>query len=128
MQSGNPGKHESLYSKNRLAALRRSELMLTSYAEKPVVAASKSETESSAGHRRDIDGLRAVAVLAVLGFHCGIPWLGGGFVGVDIFFAISGYLICLIIYRDLRSGTFSIAAFYERRFKRILPALSVVLA
>jgi peptidoglycan/LPS O-acetylase OafA/YrhL len=102
--------------------------MLTSYAEKPVVAASKSETESSAGHRRDIDGLRAVAVLAVLGFHCGIPWLGGGFVGVDIFFAISGYLICLIIYRDLRSGTFSIAAFYERRFKRILPALSVVLA
>src|ERR1700678_305372 len=78
-------------------------------------------------HRRDIDGLRAIAVLSVVGFHCGIPWLHGGFVGVGIFFVISGYLICSIIYRDLQVGTFSIARFYERRFKRIIPALSVVL-
>src|SRR5580692_1531681 len=82
---------------------------------------------TSSAHRKDIDGLRAIAVLAVLGFHCGIPWLPGGFVGVDIFFVISGYLICSIIYRDLQAGTFSIARFYERRFKRILPALSAVL-
>src|ERR1700733_165196 len=82
---------------------------------------------ASSVHRKDIDGLRAIAVLAVVGFHCGIPWLHGGFVGVDIFFVISGYLICSIIYRDLQAGTFSIARFYERRFKRILPALSVVL-
>jgi len=82
---------------------------------------------TSSSHRRDIDGLRAIAVLSVLGFHCGIPWLRGGFIGVDIFFVISGYLICSIIYRDLQSGTFSIARFYARRFKRILPALSVVL-
>jgi peptidoglycan/LPS O-acetylase OafA/YrhL len=82
----------------------------------------------SSAHRKDIDGLRAIAVLSVLGFHCGIPWLRGGFIGVDIFFVISGYLICSIIYRDLQSGTFSIARFYERRFKRILPALFVVLA
>jgi len=78
-------------------------------------------------HRRDIDGLRAIAVLSVLGFHCGIPWLRGGFIGVDIFFVISGYLICTVINNDLQLGTFSIARFYERRFKRILPALSVVL-
>ena len=85
------------------------------------------ERGPSNGHRNDIDGLRAIAVLSVLGFHCGIPWLRGGYIGVDIFFVISGYLICSIIYRDLQTGTFSIARFYERRFKRILPALSVVL-
>jgi len=91
-----------------------------------VPALAEAQRESS-GHRKDIDGLRAIAVLSVLGFHCGIPWLRGGFVGVDLFFVISGYLICSIIYRDLQSGKFSIARFYERRFKRILPALSVVL-
>lgn len=89
--------------------------------------ASQAMHRPTADHRKDIDGLRAVAVLSVLGFHCGIPWLRGGFVGVDIFFVISGFLICSIIHRDLQSGTFSIAKFYERRAKRILPALSVVL-
>lgn len=78
-------------------------------------------------YRRDIDGLRAVAVLSVVGYHCGIPFVKGGFVGVDIFFAISGYLICSVIYREVKQGTFSIARFYERRFKRILPALFAVL-
>jgi peptidoglycan/LPS O-acetylase OafA/YrhL len=88
---------------------------------------AKTTQASTATYRPDIDGIRAIAVLSVVGFHCGIPWLRGGFVGVDIFFVISGYLICSIIYRDLLSDTFSIAGFYERRFKRILPALSVVL-
>jgi peptidoglycan/LPS O-acetylase OafA/YrhL len=82
---------------------------------------------TSKSHRRDIDGLRAIAVLSVLGFHCNIPWLSGGFVGVDIFFVISGYLICGIIGRDIQKGRFSISGFYERRFKRILPALLAVL-
>jgi peptidoglycan/LPS O-acetylase OafA/YrhL len=78
-------------------------------------------------YRPDIDGLRALAVLSVLGFHCGLPWLRGGFVGVDIFFVISGYLICSIIYKETQYGTFSIARFYRRRCKRILPALAAVL-
>ncbi len=81
----------------------------------------------SRAHRKDIDGLRAIAVLSVMGFHCGVRWLRGGFIGVDIFFVISGYLICTIIYRELEADTFSIARFYERRCKRILPALSLVL-
>jgi peptidoglycan/LPS O-acetylase OafA/YrhL len=79
------------------------------------------------GYRRDIDGLRAIAVLGVVAFHCGCPWLRGGFVGVDIFFVISGYLICSIIYKETQHETFSIARFYKRRCKRILPALAVVL-
>ena len=86
-----------------------------------------SDPSSSKNYRPDIDGLRAIAVLAVVGFHAGIPWLRGGFVGVDVFFVISGYLICSIIYREISQDEFSIARFYGRRFKRIIPALSVVL-
>jgi peptidoglycan/LPS O-acetylase OafA/YrhL len=79
-------------------------------------------------YRPDIDGLRAVAVIAVIVFHAFPGWLGGGFVGVDIFFVISGYLITGIIVRALEQGDFSFAAFYARRMRRILPALGVVLA
>lgn len=78
-------------------------------------------------HRADIDGLRAVAILSVLGFHASSDWLPGGFVGVDIFFVISGYLISGIILAGLHRGTFSFADFYARRVKRIFPALLVVL-
>lgn len=74
-------------------------------------------------YQREIDGLRAVAVVAVLLFHAGAPGFSGGFVGVDIFFVISGYLITGIIMRDLRQSSFSITSFYERRARRILPAL-----
>jgi len=77
-------------------------------------------------YRPDIDGLRAVAVLSILFFHVGIKHFSGGYVGVDIFFVISGYLITSIIVRELTAGEFSIARFYERRVRRILPALTVV--
>lgn len=79
-------------------------------------------------YRREIDGLRALAVLPVIFFHAGLPPFTGGFVGVDIFFVISGYLITSIILADLKSGNFSIANFYERRARRILPALFFVMA
>src|SRR6266404_5827071 len=82
----------------------------------------------SFSYRPDVDGLRAIAVLAVIGFHAAPAWVAGGFVGVDIFFVISGYLISGIILDNLVRGTFSFADFYSRRIKRIFPALSVVLA
>jgi peptidoglycan/LPS O-acetylase OafA/YrhL len=79
-------------------------------------------------YRADIDGLRAVAVLAVVAFHAFPDLLPGGFVGVDIFFVISGYLICGIIFRSLEAGGFSFAEFYARRIRRIFPALILMLA
>ena len=79
------------------------------------------------GYRADIDGMRAFAVLSVILFHFHIPGFRGGYVGVDIFFVISGYLISSILLRELDTGTFSIARFYERRIRRIVPALVVVL-
>lgn len=78
-------------------------------------------------YRREIDGLRAIAVLPVMLFHAGIGAFGGGFVGVDVFFVISGYLITKIILNDLARGKFSIIDFYERRARRILPALFLVM-
>lgn len=79
-------------------------------------------------YRPDIDGLRALAVLAVVLFHTGLNWLPGGFIGVDIFFVISGYLISGIIIQGLEKGSFSFATFYTRRVKRIFPALVLVMA
>ncbi|MDR0466082.1 MAG: acyltransferase, partial [Deltaproteobacteria bacterium] len=79
-------------------------------------------------YRPDIDGLRAFAVLAVVGFHAFPATLKGGFIGVDVFFVISGYLISGILLNDLQQGTFSLWNFYSRRIRRIFPALLVVLA
>lgn len=78
-------------------------------------------------YRREIDGLRAVAVLPVILFHAGFEAFSGGFVGVDVFFVISGYLITTIILSDMNNGKFSIVTFYERRARRILPALFFVM-
>lgn len=82
---------------------------------------------SSLVYRRDIDGLRAVAVIAVVLFHFGVPGFSGGFVGVDVFFVISGYLITSIIWRQREAGRFSFVEFWARRARRILPALFVLL-
>ena len=80
-------------------------------------------------YRPEIDGLRALAVLPVIFYHANFSFFNGGYLGVDIFFVISGYLISKIILNDLRSNKFSIRNFYIRRAKRILPALlSVTLA
>ena len=78
-------------------------------------------------YRRDIDGLRAFAILPVLLFHAHVPGFSGGYVGVDIFFVISGYLITGIIAREVDQGRFSILRFYERRFRRIMPALALMM-
>lgn len=82
---------------------------------------------SHPSYRPDIDGLRAVAVLSVVAFHAFPDWLKGGFIGVDVFFVISGFLISSIIFESLEKGTFSFSEFYARRVKRIFPALSIVL-
>jgi peptidoglycan/LPS O-acetylase OafA/YrhL len=79
-------------------------------------------------YRREIDGLRALAVLPVILFHAGFQSFNGGFVGVDIFFVISGYLITSIILAEMEAGTFTLASFYERRARRIFPALFVLMA
>ncbi len=78
-------------------------------------------------YRSEIDGLRAVAVIPVILFHAGFETFSGGFVGVDVFFIISGYLITSIILPEMDKGSFSILAFYERRARRILPALFLVM-
>jgi peptidoglycan/LPS O-acetylase OafA/YrhL len=74
-------------------------------------------------YRSDIDGLRAVAILPVVAYHAGIALLPGGFVGVDVFFVISGYLICRLIAGEIKAGSFSVTAFYKRRIMRLFPAL-----
>ena len=90
-------------------------------------AGKPGQVEQSALYRPDIDGLRAFAVLSVVAFHAGIHSLQGGFVGVDVFFVISGYLISGIIFRSLERNSFSVVEFYVRRINRILPALTTVL-
>ena len=79
-------------------------------------------------YRREIDGLRALAVLPVILFHAGFQTFSGGFVGVDVFFVISGYLITTVIFAELETGNFSVIKFYERRARRILPALFLMMS
>jgi peptidoglycan/LPS O-acetylase OafA/YrhL len=81
----------------------------------------------NSGHRSDIDGLRALAVVPVVLFHAGVPGNSGGFLGVDVFFVISGFLITSILLREIDEDRFSIVGFYNRRVRRIFPALFAVL-
>ena len=75
------------------------------------------------GYRPEIDGLRAIAVIPVILFHMGLSWIPGGYIGVDVFFVISGFLITSIIKKELDQGTFSFRDFWARRIRRILPAM-----
>ena len=92
--------------------------------------APETSVSNASNYRSDIDGLRAVAVTSVVVFHAfpGERWLTGGFIGVDVFFVISGYLISKILFGEIETHRFSIAAFYARRIRRIFPALAVCLA
>jgi peptidoglycan/LPS O-acetylase OafA/YrhL len=87
----------------------------------------RPKTASQLEYRPDIDGLRAVAVLAVIGFHAFPAWIRGGFIGVDVFFVISGYLISTILLTGMERDSFRFSQFYIRRIRRIFPALIVVL-
>lgn len=79
-------------------------------------------------YRDEVDGMRAVAVVPVVLWHAGFSGVPGGFVGVDIFFVISGFLIAGILFAEITEDRFSILRFYERRARRILPALFLVIA
>ena len=83
--------------------------------------------QTHGAYRPDIDGLRAIAVLAVVLFHVDELWVRAGFIGVDIFFTISGFLISGIVLRSLHKKEFSLATFYRNRIRRIVPVLSVVI-
>lgn len=78
-------------------------------------------------YEAELDGLRAIAVLGVVSFHLGLPFMNGGFAGVDVFFVLSGYLITALIWPSIRTGEFSFVDFYVRRARRLLPALFVVI-
>lgn len=89
---------------------------------------SGTDAGPRSGFRRDIEGLRALAVLLVVCWHAGVPLVSGGFVGVDVFFVISGYLITTLIATEVnRTGRLSLAHFYARRAKRLLPSAALVL-
>jgi peptidoglycan/LPS O-acetylase OafA/YrhL len=88
-----------------------------------------ARTSRGAAFRPDVEGLRAVAILAVVGYHAGLPFLPGGFVGVDVFFVISGFLITgLLVAEVARTGTVSLRRFWARRARRLLPAATLVIA
>jgi peptidoglycan/LPS O-acetylase OafA/YrhL len=96
--------------------------------QRPPPQAPQTGSDAAKLYRADVDGMRAIAVLAVVFYHLGIERLSGGYVGVDVFFVISGYLIGGIVYDEMSKDAFSFTQFYLRRARRILPALAVMLA
>ena len=78
-------------------------------------------------YRSEIDGLRALAVIPVIFFHAGFNFFGGGFVGVDVFYVISGYLISGLIFKEIETDNFNLLNFYERRARRLLPSLFFIM-
>jgi peptidoglycan/LPS O-acetylase OafA/YrhL len=110
----------------RFTVLRRVDRVLE--ATKAAVLAEFATKRATPSYRADIDGLRGLAVIAVVGFHAFPSNMRGGFVGVDLFFVISGFLITGIIVEDLDGGSFSFREFYYRRIRRLFPALLAVLA
>lgn len=93
-----------------------------------VRSAVRTGAGRGAGYRPDIEGLRGIAVLIVVAFHCRVPGLAGGFVGVDVFFALSGYLITGLLVAEVRkTSRLNLAAFYARRARRLLPAAALTL-
>lgn len=95
----------------------------------PTLNAADTVRDQRAKFRPDIEGLRAVAVLAVVLFHAGVPWLGGGYVGVDVFFVISGFLITGLLWREVEAtSTVRLRNFYAARARRLLPASAAVAA
>jgi peptidoglycan/LPS O-acetylase OafA/YrhL len=114
---------------DRCLSERRFGPMLAPYSttQEEAAPAFKAAAAASSPYRKDIDGIRALAILSVVLYHAGVPLLSGGFTGVDIFFVISGYLIGGHIFSEIRQGRFSFARFYQRRAKRILPAFYLIL-
>ena len=110
-----------------MRARRRSRATRKQSMHYPVIA-DRNSSRTALQHRTDIDGLRGIAVLSVVACHAFPSTLRSGFVGVDIFFVISGFLITSIILNDIANDRFSFREFYARRIKRIFPALAVVLA
>ncbi|MES1199435.1 MAG: acyltransferase family protein [Pseudomonadota bacterium] len=104
------------------------EAILTDAAEIPRVAPATRARAEAHALRLDIQGLRAIAVLGVVAYHANARLLSGGYVGVDIFFVISGYLIAGILLKEMESGRYTLAGFYERRVRRLFPALFAMLA
>jgi peptidoglycan/LPS O-acetylase OafA/YrhL len=102
-------------------------ILKTALSDSPAAVAATLAPSTHLPYRPDIDGLRAIAVLSVVLFHAFPKLLPGGFIGVDVFFVISGYLISGILLRELQQGRFSIAGFYVRRVKRIFPSLLAVM-
>src|SRR4051794_2444953 len=91
-------------------------------------SATPASDRLTGGHRRDVEGLRGVAVLVVVLYHVGVPGFGGGFVGVDVFFVISGFLITGLLFREWqRSDSVGLCQFWARRIRRLNPALALML-